>query len=105
MSDFDNDWKLKLRYGKTHMPFSHVTILADGVVGQLQDGFTCRPGKAFMGMKAWVTSNEEAVDMIRTIGSHLGFNVSGKIEVYETDPQEPPGESPSAYDIKFTPFD
>ncbi|MET0637953.1 MAG: hypothetical protein ABWZ25_18115 [Chitinophagaceae bacterium] len=105
MSEFNNDWKLNLRYGKTSTTFTHVTILAEGVVGKLQDGFSCRPGQAFMGMKAWVPSDDEAVDMIRSIGGQIGFDVSGKIEIYHTDPQEPPSESPSAYDIMFTPFD
>src|SRR5690242_8052244 len=105
MAEEDKDWKLKLRYGKMKTPFSHYTLLADGVVHNLEEGFECRPGKAFMGMKVWASSEEEAFDMIRVIGEHIGFEVTGKIELYSTDPVEPPGEEPHGYDINFSPYD
>lgn len=97
------DWKLSLRYGKLTTPFQHFTVIADGIVGQLVDGFDCRPGKAYMGMKTWATDSGESADMIKVIGEQIGFTVTGKIEVYKTDPIEPPGENPHAYDIQFTP--
>ena len=47
----EKDWKLKLRYGKLATPYQHYTAIAEGVVGQLADGFVCRPGSAFIAMK------------------------------------------------------
>ena len=64
----DRDWKLKLRYGRLKTPFQHYTLLADGVVGDLMEGFVCRPGNAVMAMKVWASSHDEAFDMIRRIG-------------------------------------
>lgn len=102
--DTDKDWKLKLRYGKLQTPFKHVTIIAEGVVGELQEGFTCPTGNAFMGMKVWASSDEEAADMIQVIGEQIGFQVTGKIQIFDADPVEPPKENPYGYDINFTPF-
>jgi hypothetical protein len=104
MENTDEHWKLKLRYGKLHTPFKHVTLLAEGIVGKLRDGYVCPPGDAFMGMKAWALSDEQAADMIKTIGNQIGFEVTGDIQIYDTEPSEPPRENPYGYDINFTPF-
>ncbi len=101
----EKDWKLKLRYGKLCTPFHHYTVLADGIVGELVEGFNCRPGKAWMGMKTWATSTGESVDMIKVIGEQIGFTVTGSVEVYETEPTQPTQDNPHGYDIKFTPYD
>jgi hypothetical protein len=98
------DWKLKIRYGKLKTPYQHFTVIADGVVEQLVEGFECRPGKAYMGMKTWATDTGESADMIKVIGEQIGFTVTGKIEVFTTEPIEPPGENPHGYDIQFTPY-
>ena len=100
----EKDWKLKLRYGKTKTPYKHYTTIADGIVGELIDGFDCRPGKAYMGMKTWALSTKESADMIKVIGKEIGFEVTGKIEVFITESNEPPSEKPFGYDIKFTPY-
>ncbi len=100
----EKDWKLKLRYGKIKTPFKHYTAIADGIVGELKDGFDCRPGKAYMGMKTWVLSTEESADMIKAIAKEIGFDVTGKIEVYSTEAIEPPSEKPYGYDIKITAY-
>ena len=99
------DWKLKLRYGKNKTSFKHYTSLADGVVGELKEGYACRPGKAWMGMKTWASSSDESIDMIKYVGNQIGFQVTGRIEVFESDPEEPPKENPFGYDIQFTPYD
>lgn len=99
------NWKLKLRYGKLKTPFKHFTVIADGIVGTLKEGFICRPGNAYMGMKTWSTSAEESGDLIIAIGENIGFKVTGKIQIFETDPTEPPGKIPRGYDINFTPYD
>ncbi len=100
----DKSWKLKLRYGLTATPFSHYTAIAEGIVGDLSDGFTCRPGSAFMGMKTWASSPDECAEMVRVIGNQIGFTVTGRIQVYETEPVQPPTDKPLGYDITFTPF-
>ena len=102
----DRTWKLKLRYGRLKTPYTHYTAIAEGVVaGELTEGFSCPPGPAFMGMRTWASSPEESADMLRAIGRHIGFTVTGRIDIFETEPQEPPRENPHGYDINFTPFD
>jgi hypothetical protein len=53
MNESESNWKLKLRYGKLRTELSHFTVLADGIVTELPDGFSCRSGPAWMAMKAW----------------------------------------------------
>jgi hypothetical protein len=98
-------WKAQLRYGKIQTPFHHFTVLAEGTVGELADGFECPPGSAWMAMKTWASSADESTDMICVIGRQIGFTVTGKIYIYETEPAEPPRDKPHGYDIGFSPFD
>jgi hypothetical protein len=42
--------------------------------------------------------------MMQAISGDIGFTVTGRIQIYETEPAEPPGEKPRGYDIQFTPF-
>jgi hypothetical protein len=100
----EKNWKLKLGYGKTKTPYKHYTAIADGIVVKLIDGFECRSGKAYMGMKTWALSTEESANMIKVIGKEIGFEVTGKIEVYSSEAVQPPNENPYGYDIKFTPY-
>jgi len=100
----EDNWKLKLRYGKLQTPFKHFTAIGEGVVGELKDGFSCPKGSAFMGMKTWALSTEQSADMLRVIGSQLGFELTGNVQVYETEPVDPPSERPYGYSIQFTPF-
>lgn len=102
----DNDWKIKLRSGILKTPYHHFSIIAEGIaLSALKNGFDCPLGSAFMSMKAWATSEEEAMDMMQSIAQNIGFTVSGKIEVYTTEPTSPPGENPSGYDISFSSFE
>ena len=107
MEDEIKNWKLKLRYGKLKTRFRHYIVLADGVVGQLVDGFECRSGRAWMSMKTWATDVDESKDMIQVIGNNIGFSVDGQIQVYDTPPEEPPPpeDIPHGYDIRFYPYD
>ena len=98
------NWKLKLRYGKLTTPYSHFTAIAQGIAGQLPDEFSCPPGNAYISMKMWAENSEQAADMITVIGGSIGFQVTGKIEVFDTPPEDPPEEQPYGYSIKFTPF-
>ena len=95
----------QLRYGKIKTQFQHNTVIGEGRVGDLAEGFECRKGPAFMAMKTWSNSSDEALDMIKDIGRQIGFAVSGTIEVFDTPPVKAPGEQPFGYDINFTPFD
>ena len=104
-ADFDRDWKLKLRYGKLTTPYAHFTVLADGVVEEASEVNGGREGPAWMSMNAWATSTDEAADMIVQIAPELGFRVTGRIEIYKTDPKEPPRDIPSGYDMRFTPYE
>jgi len=101
----DKNWKLKLRYGKLMTPYQHYTVIAEGKAGVLSDGFSCRPGSAFMAMKTWAISTDESADMLVVIGRQIGFIVTGNIQIYETEPTQPPQDNPFGYDIGFTPFD
>ena len=105
MPQESKNWKLELRYGRLVTPYKHFTAIADGVAGELRDGFECRPGNAVMSMKTWATDTDESAHMIRIIGQQIGFSVSGKIEIYETEAEEPPSENPRGYDIRFFPYD
>lgn len=105
MDSSETDWKLKLRYGKLKTDFKHFTVFADGVVGELEEGFECRPGRAWMAMKTWATDANESADMIQVIGRQIGFSVDGEIEVYASEPEQPPGANPHGYEIRFTPYD
>ncbi|KFL36246.1 hypothetical protein [Arenimonas donghaensis] len=107
MSDAPSDkhWKLDLRYGRRVTAFRHFTVIADGMAGELGDGFTCRPGPAVMTMKAWAPDADESCAMIRAIGRQIGFTASGPVEIYETEAEKPPGENPYGYDIGFVPYD
>jgi hypothetical protein len=80
-------------------------LIAEGIVGDLMDCFHCRKGSAFMAMKVWASSHEEAFDMMLSIGRQIGFETTGRIHLYDTDPTSAPRENPYGYDIKFTPFD
>lgn len=104
MDDEIKDWKLKLRYGRLTTNFKHFTVLADGEVGELIEGFDCRPGRAWMSMKVWAADADEAVDLIDLVGKDVGFTVDGRTHVYTTEPTEPPRERPCAYDIKFSSY-
>lgn len=104
-SGFGSDWKVKLRYGKISTLFQHFSVIAEGHVVDLSAGFASSTGRAFMGMKAWATDADEAMDMIRTIAPRVGFQVEGKIYVYETEAEEPPRETPHGYSLKFTRYD
>ena len=84
--------------------FIHYTVLASGIVGDLKEGFDCPKGSAYMGIKIWAGSLDESADVFQSIAKQIGFDVTGDIEAYKTDPQEPPGENPRGYDITFTPF-
>jgi len=105
MDEADKNWKLKLRYGKRTTPYTHYTVLAEGLVAELTEGLSCPPGSAWMAMKNWASSPAESAAMVRAIGKEIGFTVTGRVHVYETEPVRSPKNEPYGYDITFTPFD
>ena len=100
----EKHWKLKLKYGLLKTSFKHFTVLGEGVAELPIEDFSCPAGNAIMGIKVWATDSDEATDMIQVIGNEIGFNVTGRIYVYDTEPEQPPSENPHGYDITFTPF-
>lgn len=101
---FQPDWKLKLRYGQLQTPYKHFTALAEGKMTKAENEFGCPLGSAWMAMKTWAADPAESGDMIQAIGRQIGFDVTGRIEIYETEAVQPPRENPFGYDIGFTPF-
>ncbi len=104
MSENESDWKLKYKYGIKKTSFKHYTILAPGVSKNIENAFNCPDGKAIMGMKIWAFNSKEAATLFQEVGDQIGFTTTGNIEIYDSDPQEPPQENPSVYNINFTPF-
>ena len=104
MSEDDADWKLKLRYGKTTTPYSHFTLFADGQATQENSDYSIMPGPYIMALKVWATDHSEATNMIIEIGGMLKFRVTGKIEIFTSEPEQPPGDNPSAYGANFTAY-
>jgi hypothetical protein len=83
-------------------PYQHLTILAPVIIKEYIKDFDAQPGTAYAGIKMWATDMDEAVDMAESIGAQTGFVINGRIEIYKTDPVQPPGDEPYAYDINFS---
>jgi hypothetical protein len=101
MDDNYENWKLKLRYGKLITPYKHFTSITKGVV---EDNSSYSPGSAFMGVKIWASTYDEAADLTESISEQVRFTITDKIEIFDTEPQEPPHEKPYGYDLSFTYF-
>jgi len=99
-----SDWKLKLRYGQLTTNFIHVTLIGDGKVITVNEEYNTELGPAVMALKAWVESHDEAFNMIAAIAEHLGFELKGRIELFETEPDDPPKEKQFGYAINFTAY-
>ncbi len=101
---FPADWKLKLKNGTFQTKFLHLSVVAEGMANSIPEEFSCPPGKAYMSMKTWSSSTQESAHMAETLGKQIGFEVTGKIDVYETEPTQPPQQNPFGYDISFVRF-
>ena len=104
MADIESDWKLKLRYGRLKTDFKHFTVLSDGMIEVPNSEFETAIGPSIMGLKVWVTDIEEVEDIVRAVGRNLGFNANGEIQIYESEPEQPPSKNPSAYGANFTAY-
>jgi hypothetical protein len=58
--DPPKDWKLKLRYGRIQTPYQHFSTISDGVFVEPSSEFDCPAGPAFMAMRVWASSTDEA---------------------------------------------
>jgi hypothetical protein len=85
--------------------YQHFTVLAEGMVANLDSDFDCPEGPAFMTMKAWATDADEAADMLIQIGKHLGFHAIGELQIFLTEAEQPVQPQPFSYDINFTAYD
>lgn len=105
--DETTEWQQRLQRSSETSKYTHFTVLADGVVnvGSLGDGFGCRPGRAWMTMHAWATDAREASDMIRDIGTGIGFVLDREITVFITEPHQLPKRSPYGYEIHFLAYE
>ena len=98
----EKDWKLKLRYGKLKTPYEHYTVIVPVVINQYIESLNAQPGTAYAGIKMWATNMDEAFDIVNSIGEQTRFTITGKIEVYKTEPVQAPQDNPYAYDINFS---
>lgn len=101
MTEENKNWKLRLRYGKLKTDYRHFTAITKGIV---EEESSYSPGKAFMGIKIWAIDYDEAADIVELIAKQVEFTITGKIEVFDTEPQEPPRQEPYGYDLGFTYF-
>ena len=99
------DWKLRLRYGRLETPYSHFTLLGAGDLRASLEWSDCRPGPVVLGMKIWASSRDEAFAVFSSVSDQIGFEVTDKIDLYETEPSQPPRGNPYGYDLNFTPFE
>ena len=99
----EEDWKLKIKQGLLKTPYSHFTLIADGEARNVENDL-CPDGKAMMSLKCWAIDADSAVEMIIGIGGQLGFTTSGRVQIYETEVESPPGEAPYGYDANFVPY-
>lgn len=100
----DKNGKLKLRYDKLQTKYKHFSVLADGRAEEPIDDFGCPVGPAWMSMKAWASSADESIKMIRFIGCQIGFKVIGEVQTCASEPEDPPQEKPYGYNISFSPY-
>ncbi len=99
------DWKLKLRYGKLETPFLHFATITEGWFDEAFPEYGCPAGNAVMGLKVWARDDNEAISVTQDFGESIGFSASGRIEVYEVPPDEPPKHEPYVCKWTFHPFE
>lgn len=84
--------------------YTHYTLLADGQVTEANPEFGTVLGPCIMAMKVWATDPDQAADIIVAVGERLGFRPEGELQVFVTEPEEPPEEQPFGYDVQFTSY-
>jgi hypothetical protein len=102
MLSWPKNWKLNLRYGRLKTAFRHFTLIGDGEIAVANPGYgTIQGAAAFFTIKVWASDQQEAVNMLAAIGRDVGFDASGEVSVYITDPQQPPKDVSYGYDLDF----
>lgn len=96
------DWKLKLKYGKLKTPFNHYTIIAPVLINEYSEEYAAQSGKAYVGLKIWAENDNVAISMFENLAHDAHFKITGNMELYETDPIEPPTEKQYSYGITFS---
>jgi hypothetical protein len=99
------NWKLLLRYGRLKTPYEHFTVLADVCVIEADADLGSQLGPAWLAMKAWASSADAAGELVAAIAPQIGAEVGGRVEVYSSEPAEPPRDVPFAYDPSFTAYE
>lgn len=103
----DKNWLQKLKLGKIKTQFHHYTVLVDVFAEEDITDYesnVCPKGKAWMGVKVWATDTEEAGDVAFQLAQSLGFEIN-EIQIFNTEPEQPPTENPSAYGVNYTPYE
>ena len=100
----DKNWKLKLRYGGLTTPYHHYSLIVDGEVLEETERNGAAHGPAVMGFKCWSASHEEAFDMAEFFAGEFCFSITGRIELYDTEPKEPLRDKPYGYDFGFNSY-
>jgi len=100
----DKDWKVKFNVGKLETAFIHFTGIANGNAEGLSEGFDCPTDQAIFTIKMWAESADMAVEMVCSIGRQIGFEVDGDIQIFDSEPDQPPKDVPYGYGISFTPY-
>jgi hypothetical protein len=101
MNEQDKNWKLKLRYGKLTTIHKHFTAITKGIVNKESD---YSPGNAFMAVKIWAETYDDAAHLVESVANQVEFTITGEIEIFDTEPQEPPKQNAYGYDLGFTYF-
>ena len=57
-----------------------------------------------MAIKIWSTTYDDAADLVESVAEQVEFTITGKIEIFDTAPQEPPKQNAYGYDLGFTYF-
>ena len=67
--------------------------------------FLPRLPESWMGTKIWALNADDAIAITESYGKKQGFDVTGRVLVYDTDPESPPRDNPYVYSTNFTPYD
>jgi hypothetical protein len=94
-----------LRYGRLETPYEHFTVLADVRVIEGDADLGSQVGLAWLSMKVWALSADAAADLIGAIAPQMGAEVHGSVDVYSSEPVEPPRDEPFAYDPNFVAYE
>ena len=81
----------------------HYTVSGDGEVVEANAQHGSVKGPAELRMEVWADDPDQAADMYRKIGKHLGFEAGDNIKVEESVAYSSTTGRPSAYDPRFTP--